>query len=564
MNRIFALMVDRLKLAGGVLLGAAAGVGLAVGIAQLSDTGHVAAQIPPMDTADVPRAVPQSGQVALSFAPVVKSAAPAVVNIYTATVDRRPRSMNEEFIQRFFGGAPVQPRVSQSLGSGVIVGADGLIITNNHVVEGADQILVALADRREFKAKILFADPRLDLALLKVETEGAVLPVIRMADSDRVEVGDVTVAIGNPFGVGQTVTTGIVSALARTGIGVSDWQFFIQTDAAINPGNSGGALLDSQGRLIGVPTAIFSRGGGSNGIGFAIPSKMVRVFLNAADKGKLVSGWIGVEGEALTADTAKQLGLDRPGGLLVTGVVAGSPGDKAGVKAGDVLKSVDGKEVANGGQLRYSLATEGVGTTLNMRLWRDGAERQVPVTLAPPPENPPRSITRLAGRSILNGVTVANLSPAYAQELGAGLPEQGVVVVAIEANAPAVRFLRPGALLESVGGQPVRSVADVIRQSNAGALLVRFALGEQGHEPHLFPPAQPAGRSPCRHCARWHAACARLRGFRCAPAPLVRAPPSLRQPRAGRTTSGTNRGAGCLFCRHGHRARWPGSRPHRQ
>ncbi len=475
-------MVDRLKLAGGVLVGAAAGVGLAVGIAQLSDTGHVSAQIPPMDTTDVARAVPQSGQVALSFAPVVKSAAPAVVNIYTATVDRRPRSMNEEFIQRFFGGAPVQPRVSQSLGSGVIVGADGLIITNNHVVEGADQILVALADRREFKAKILFADPRLDLALLKVETEGAVLPVIRMADSDRVEVGDVTVAIGNPFGVGQTVTTGIVSALARTGIGVSDWQFFIQTDAAINPGNSGGALLDSQGRLIGVPTAIFSRGGGSNGIGFAIPSKMVRVFLNAADKGKLVSGWIGVEGEALTADTAKQLGLDRPGGLLVTGVVAGSPGDKAGVKAGDVLKSVDGKEVANGGQLRYSLATEGVGTTLNMRLWRDGAERQVPVTLAPPPENPPRSITRLAGRSILNGVTVANLSPAYAQELGAGLPEQGVVVVAIEANAPAVRFLRPGALLESVGGQPVKSVADVIRQSNAGALLVRFAMGEQRAE----------------------------------------------------------------------------------
>ncbi len=475
-------MVDRLKLAGGVLMGAAAGVGLAVGIAQLSDTGHVSAQIPPMDTTDVARAVPQSGQVALSFAPVVKSAAPAVVNIYTATVDRRPRSMNEEFIQRFFGGAPVQPRVSQSLGSGVIVGADGLIITNNHVVEGADQILVALADRREFKAKILFADPRLDLALLKVETEGAVLPVIRMADSDRLEVGDVTVAIGNPFGVGQTVTTGIVSALARTGIGVSDWQFFIQTDAAINPGNSGGALLDAQGRLIGVPTAIFSRGGGSNGIGFAIPSKMVRVFLNAADKGKLVSGWIGVEGEALTADTAKQLGLDRPGGLLVTGVVPGSPGDKAGVKAGDVLKSVDGKEVANGGQLRYSLATEGVGTTLNMRLWREGAERQVPVTLAPPPENPPRSITRLAGRSILNGVTVANLSPAYAQELGAGLPEQGVVVVAIEANAPAVRFLRPGALLESVGGQPVRSVADVIRQSNAGALLVRFAIGEQRAE----------------------------------------------------------------------------------
>ena len=474
-------MITRTKLAAGVGLGIAAGAALAVGITQISDS-KVSAQIPPMDTSAVPRAVPAAGQVALSFSPVVKAAAPAVVNIYTAKVDRRPRNFNEEFMQRFFGGAPVQPRVSQSLGSGVIVGADGLIITNNHVVEGADQILVALADRREFKAKIMFADPRLDLALLKVETEGAVLPVIRMADSDRVEVGDVTVAIGNPFGVGQTVTTGIVSALARTGIGVSDWQFFIQTDAAINPGNSGGALLDAQGRLIGVPTAIFSRGGGSNGIGFAIPSKMVRVFLNAADKGKLVSGWIGVEGEALTADTAKQLGLDRPGGLLVTGVVPGSPGAKAGIAVGDVLRSVDGKEVANGGQLRYSLATEGVGTALNVKLWRDRTERSVSVTLAAPPEIPARSLTKIAARSILTGVTLANLSPAYAQELGAGLPEQGVVVVAIDGNAPAARFLRPGALIETLGGQPVKSVADAVRLAQAGALIVRFANGEQRAE----------------------------------------------------------------------------------
>ena len=475
-------MVDAVKMAGGVMLGIAVGAGMAVGIARLSDTGHVAAQIPPMDTAELPRAVPAAGQVAMSFAPVVKAAAPAVVNIYTATVDRRPRNINEEFIRRFFGGAPVQPRVQQSLGSGVIVGADGLIITNNHVVEGADQILVALADRREFKARIQFADPRLDLALLKVDTEGAKLPVIRMADSDRVEVGDVTVAIGNPFGVGQTVTTGIVSALARTGIGVSDWQFFIQTDAAINPGNSGGALLDAQGRLIGVPTAIFSRTGTSAGIGFAIPSRMVRVFLNAADKGKLVSGWIGVEGEALTADTAKQLGLDRPGGLLVTGVVPGSPGARAGIKPGDVLRSIDGKEVANGAQLRYSLATEGVGKTLNVNLWRDGAERSLGVTLAAPPENPPRSLTKIAGRSILTGVTLGNLSPAYAQELGAGLPEQGVVVVAIDAGAPAARFLRPGALIETLGGQPVRSVADAVKLAEGGALIVRFAIGEQRAE----------------------------------------------------------------------------------
>ncbi|MEI6486599.1 MAG: Do family serine endopeptidase [Sphingomonadales bacterium] len=482
MNRMLGAMLDRAKLVGGVALGLAAGIGMAVGVAQFSDTGRVAAQIPPMDSSDLPRAVPAAGQVAMSFAPVVKAAAPAVVNIYTATVDKGPRNINEEFLQRFFGGAPVQPRVSQSLGSGVIVGADGLIVTNNHVVEGADQILVALADRREFKARVLFADPRLDLALLKVDTEGATLPVIRMADSDRVEVGDVTVAIGNPFGVGQTVTTGIVSAVARTGIGVSDWQFFIQTDAAINPGNSGGALLDAQGRLIGVPTAIYSRSGGSNGIGFAIPSKMVRVFLNAADKGKLVSGWIGVEGEPLTADTARQLGLDRPGGLLVTAVVPGSPGASAGIKPGDVIRNIDGKEVADGGQLRYSLATEGVGKTLKVQLWRDRTSAQVPVTLAAPPESPPRNLTRLAGRSILTGVTIANLSPAYAQELGAGLPEQGVVVVAIDGNAPAARFLRPGALIETVGGQPVKSVADVSRLAGGGALVVRFALGEQRAE----------------------------------------------------------------------------------
>lgn len=475
-------MARQLKLAGGVALGVAAGAAMALGIAHVGDVGRVAAQIPPMDTSEVQRVVPQAGQVAFSFAPVVKAAAPAVVNIYTATIERRPTTINDAFIQRFFGGGPVQPRVQQSLGSGVIVGADGLIVTNNHVVNGADQILVALADRREFKAKVLFADARLDLALLKVDTGGAALPVIRMADSDRIEVGDVTVAIGNPFGVGQTVTTGIVSGLARTGIGVSDWQFFIQTDAAINPGNSGGALLDAQGRLIGIPTAIYSRDGGSNGIGFAIPSKMVRVFLNAAEKGKLVSGWIGVEGEALTADTARQLGLDRPGGLLVTGVVDGSPGARAGIRAGDVLKSVDGKEVANGAQLRYSLATEGVGKALSVRLWRDGSERNVAVTLAPPPENPPRNLTRIAARSILNGVTVANLSPAYAQELGAGLPEQGVVVVAIDQGAPAANFLRPGALIETLGGQPVKSVADVVKLSGSGALIVRFAMGEQRAE----------------------------------------------------------------------------------
>ncbi len=456
------------------------------------------AQIPAVDMSPVTRVVPASeAQLSLSYAPIVKLAAPAVVNVYSARVDRSRPNVMEQYMQQFGGSGAGQPRVQQSLGSGVIVAANGLIITNNPVVAGADQILVALADRREFPATLVFADARLDLALLRIDTKGAALPVIRMADSDRAEVGDVTIAIGNPFGVGQTVTTGIVSAVARTGIGVSDWQFFIQTDAAINPGNSGGALLDGQGRLIGINSAIFSRDGGSNGIGFAIPSNMVRVFLAAAEKGKLVSGWIGVEGEPLSAESARLAGLDRPGGLLVTGVVPGSPGAMAGIRIGDVLRSVDGKEVADGGQLRYSLATVGVGKSLPVALIRAGREQQVLVTLATPPEKPLRQLTPITSQSILIGITIANLSPAYAQELGAGLPEAGVVVVEIKGAAPAARFgfLRPGDLIEAVNGQPVKTVADVAALAARGATSLRFSRGSQRAECGVTQTGQIACRS---------------------------------------------------------------------
>ena len=466
-------MKTRYKIIGGTLLGMATGAALALQGAGPGASG-IMSSVPPLDTTPITRVAPTGqGQVTASFAPVVKQAAPAVVNIYTAKVERQNNAlMNDPFFRQFFGGAQPQPRVQQSLGSGVIVAGNGYVVTNNHVVEGADQILVALADRREYPAKLVFADARLDLALLKIEPQGAALPVIRMGDSDRAEVGDITIAIGNPFGVGQTVTTGIVSALARTGLGVSDWQFFIQTDAAINPGNSGGALLDAQGRLIGINTAIFSRSGGSQGIGFAIPSKMLRVFLQAAEQGKLVSGWIGLEGEPLTAESAKLVGLDRPGGLLVTAVNAGSPAARAGIRPGDVLRTVDGKEVADGGQLRYSLATEGVGRTLDVALVRDGKEQQVRVTLAAPPETPPRQITPITGRGILAGVTVANLSPAYAQELGAGLPEKGVVVVQIAGGAPAARFgyLKPGDIIETLNGEPVRRVEDVTSRLDASRI----------------------------------------------------------------------------------------------
>ena len=407
-------------LGGGAVAGLALALGIEAGVGRTPVSAEVIA--PPPAVATAARIVPaDAGQLQLSFAPVARRAAPAVVNVYSARVNRnRATLMDDPFFRQFFGGGAPQPRVEQSLGSGVLVQADGLIVTNNHVVNGADEILVGLADRREYKAKLVFADAKSDLALLKIDTKGARLPVIRLGDSDRAQVGDVVLAVGNPFGVGQTVTHGIVSAVARTGVGVSDYQFFIQTDAAINPGNSGGALLDLRGDLVGINTAIYSRSGGSNGIGFAIPANIVRVFLAAAGSGKLVTGWIGAEGEAVTADSARLAGLDRPGGVLVTAVTPGSPAAAAGIRVGDVLTAIDGKDIADPGMLRYRIATLGVGTRLDATLLRAGRTERVALTLARPPETPPRSLTTIGGDNLLTGVTVGNLSPAFAQELGAG------------------------------------------------------------------------------------------------------------------------------------------------
>jgi len=467
-------------LGGGAIGGLALALGIESGISRAPVNADVLAPPPALATS---RALPvDAGQLQLSFAPVAKRAAPAVVNVYSARVNRsRATLMDDPFFRQFFGGGAPQPRVEQSLGSGVLVQSDGLIVTNNHVVAGADEILVGLADRREYKAKLVFADARSDLALLRIDTKGAKLPVIRLGDSDRAEVGDVVLAVGNPFGVGQTVTHGIVSAVARTGVGVSDYQFFIQTDAAINPGNSGGALLDLRGDLVGINTAIYSRSGGSNGIGFAIPANIVRVFLAAAGTGKLVTGWIGAEGETVTADSARLAGLDRPGGVLVTAVSPGSPAASAGIKVGDVLTAIDGKDVADPGMLRYRIATLGVGTKLDVALLRAGHRERVALTLAKPPENPARSISKIGGDNLLTGVTVGNLSPAFAQELGAGLPEHGVVVTAVDPGAPAARFgyLQPGDIVEAVNGQQVGTVAAIPQAARGGSPSVGINRGGQ-------------------------------------------------------------------------------------
>ena len=317
--------------------------------------------------------------IKLSFAPVVKKAAPAVVNVY---VRHRVEQMvspffDDPFFGRLFGerfGIP-RERIQNSLGSGVLVGTDGVVVTNNHVIQGSGEaeITVALADGREFPAKLILKDEQTDLAVLRLDAEGVEFPSIAFSDSDSLEVGDLVLAIGDPFGVGQTVTSGIVSALARTQVGISDYQFFIQTDAAINPGNSGGALVDMDGRLVGINTAIFSKSGGSHGIGFAIPSNMVRLVVQSALKGgKVQRPWLGASLQALTPDIADSLGLEAPAGALIAKVHAKGPAAKAGLRAGDVVVSVDDKPVQNPQGFQYRFVTKGIGGSAELGVVRKG------------------------------------------------------------------------------------------------------------------------------------------------------------------------------------------------
>ncbi len=411
---------------------------------------------PRQPSASVPRS---RAQIAVSFAPVVRRVAPAVVNVYAR---KRARNGPEEpFFNRFFG-EPGQ-REQNALGSGVIVRDDGIIVTNNHVIAGGDELIVVMADRREFEAEVILADERTDLAVLRIDPKGARLPFVPFRDSDALAVGDLVLAIGNPFGVGQTTTMGIVSALARTQIGISDYQFFIQTDAAINPGNSGGALVTIDGKLAGINTAIFSRTGGSIGIGFAIPSNMVRfVVEGAVDGGRLKRAWLGATAQAITRELAASLSLDRPMGVLVQEVYRDSPAAASGLQKGDVILSVDGFEVLDPQGLRFRIATKGVGKAVAIVWLRQGVRMSANVTLAGPPEDPPRNVTFVEGRSPLTGATIANLSPAFADELRIDITE-GVVVLSTERGSPASRLrIRPGDIVVEVNGRKVESVDPLV------------------------------------------------------------------------------------------------------
>jgi serine protease Do len=352
---------------------------------------------------------------------------------------------------------------AEALGSGFIISSDGTIVTNNHVIAKADEIRVVLSDGREFPAEVIAADEKFDIGILKIEAKGEALPTLELKDSDDINVGDLVLAIGNPFGVGQTVTMGIVSALARTNIGVGDYGYYIQTDAAINPGNSGGALIGTDGKLVGINTAIYSKTGGSIGIGFAIPSNMVARIVDAeASGGKLVQPWIGVSGEALTADIAVSMGLPHPGGVVVQQVYPMGPADRAGLQPGDVIVGVNNRNIGDPGGLRFRLATQKVGGTASLNVVRRGKALDLPVKLIEAPEEPARDETELKGEQPLNGAVVVNLSPAVSDELGVG-EWKGVAILKIRRGSyPDKIGLEPGDLLIKINGKDVYSVDEVV------------------------------------------------------------------------------------------------------
>ncbi len=434
--------------------------------------------------ADPPRAVPASmGQVQLTFAPIVKRVAPAVVNVYARSIVQAPMNpfFSDPLFAQLFGNPQMRQRVQQSLGSGVIVRGDGVVLTNNHVVAGGTDIVVALSDKREFKAKVLFADPRTDLAVLKIDTRGEKLPTVEFADSDKVQVGDLVLAIGDPFGVGQTVTMGIVSALARTQGSASDYQFFIQTDAAINPGNSGGALVTTDGKLAGINTSILSRTGKSIGIGFAIPANLARRVLEGALGGGIKLAWIGADGQPVTADIAASLGISVPNGVLLKSVYPGGPAANAGLHTGDVIFSVDGQPVNDMQSLNYRIATHKPGDVVKMHVHLGRNPADISVTLALPAENPPREAQTIGGRNPLTGAQVENLSPAVATELQMPLMANGVVIVAVTQGTPSGGYgFQPGDIVRGVNGVEIKRVGDLLNLlSNADHWQLVIDRGNQ-------------------------------------------------------------------------------------
>lgn len=415
--------------------------------------------------------VPTSrSQITLSYAPLVKQVTPAVVNIYTKKLVRQRVSplFSDPFFQQFFGQALPQgftrQRMENSLGSGVIVRGDGLIVTSNHVIDGADEIRVVLSDRREMDAEVVAKDEASDLAVLKVDNKAGELPYLELRDSDTAQIGELVLAIGNPFGVGQTVTSGIISAFAQRALGRDKLDYFIQTDAAINPGNSGGALVTMDGKLVGINAAIYSRDGGNMGIGFAVPSNMVRVVLKAVASGKksITRPWLGVDGQEITRELAESMAMIQPSGMLVSAVRAGSPAAKAGLQVGDVVVSVNGHTVETPEAFRYRTAMLSVGDEAVLGYLRKGQMGEARFRLIAAPEDPPRQTTLVKGTNPLQGAMIANLSPAVAEELGMKDAEKGVVILELKEGYAAGIGVQAGDIVLGINDHKVASVDEAL------------------------------------------------------------------------------------------------------
>jgi serine protease Do len=451
-----------------------AGSAVAFDINAKDKTDHPSVNIQ-MDEASVNRdALPRG-----SYANVIKKVTPAVVKIVTTTkieadaMQQQMPGFDDPFWRHFFGDqsggnsrGQMAPQIEHGLGSGVIVTKDGYIMTNNHVVDGAKEVKVTLQDGREFTAKVVGRDPKSDIAVVKIDATD--LPTVSLADSEKVEVGDVVLAIGNPFGVGQTVTSGIVSAKNRGNMGIEDYEDFIQTDAAINPGNSGGALVDIDGRLIGINTAILSRSGGSQGVGFAIPSDLARNVMESLVKnGKVTRGYLGVVIQSITPDLEQEFNLKDNKGALVGDVVSNGPADKAGLKDGDVVTEFNGHPVMDSRRLQLEVASTAPGSTVPLTILRDGAKKSIDVTVKQLPGTDKLAqadSSSTEDNGTLNGVEVADLDQQAHQQFNVPKNIKGAVVTQVDpGSAAAEAGLKPGVVIQEINHQPVKSADEAVK-----------------------------------------------------------------------------------------------------
>jgi serine protease Do len=476
MKRIFPNLSNRLAVF--ALGGAVIAAGSALAFTEKEKADHQKPSIKiPVDERPIARELGGHS----SFAPVVKKVAPGVVKVFTTTKVHNTAYNGgqdmDDLLRRFFGdqfqGRMPRPNSEmphqQGIGSGVIITKDGYILTNNHVVDGADEVKVALQDGREFTAKVTGRDPKSDVAVIKIDAKN--LPAVPMADSDKVEVGDVVLAVGNPFGIGQTVTTGIVSATGRGGTLGLDYEDFIQTDAAINPGNSGGALVDAEGRLIGINTAILSRSGGNQGIGFAIPVNLARDVMDELVKdGHVTRGYMGVMIQDLNPALAKEFKLkDNNSGALVGDVTPKSPAEKAGLKDGDVIIEFNGKKVTDSRHLKLQVARTHPGETVPVKVLRDGTTKTIEVTVKELPGTEHLAKSDARGHDdtgTLNGVSVSDLDSAARQQLNLPGSVKGVVVTGVEPNSAAAEAgLQPGDVIQEINRKPVKSADEAVKMT---------------------------------------------------------------------------------------------------